>query len=208
MPANAPTRGFGILEGFLAHRRYAQADALIPEQCRNGAIVDLACGVPPLFLEHTRFAHKHGMDMRIQTNTTRSEMHLMQYDVCSTNPFPFADASADVVTMLATVEHIPKDTLPMVFREVLRILRPGGILVITTPAWWTGPLLTMFSWMRMVSRDEIEDHRQLLSQREWKRLLVESGFGAEDIRTSTFECGMNTWVTAHRDAACPAQQSR
>jgi SAM-dependent methyltransferase len=44
----------------------------------------------------------------------------------------FDDASADVVTALDVIEHVPDDVAAV--REMTRILRPGGVMVITVPA--------------------------------------------------------------------------
>ena len=44
---------------------------------------------------------------------------------------PFADASFDAVTMFDVIEHIPDDSRAMA--EVFRVLRPGGVLLVSTP---------------------------------------------------------------------------
>lgn len=45
---------------------------------------------------------------------------------------PVADGSVDVVTLFDVVEHLPDDA--GAFREALRVLRPGGHLLLTTPS--------------------------------------------------------------------------
>jgi SAM-dependent methyltransferase len=50
---------------------------------------------------------------------------------------PFADAVFDVVTSLQTIEHVWDQ--PAMIRECLRVLRPGGRLVVTTPNRLTFP---------------------------------------------------------------------
>jgi ubiquinone/menaquinone biosynthesis C-methylase UbiE len=45
---------------------------------------------------------------------------------------PLADASVDVLTALDVIEHVEGDQAAM--REFLRVLKPGGIAVITVPA--------------------------------------------------------------------------
>lgn len=44
---------------------------------------------------------------------------------------PFADASFDLVSMFDVIEHIPDDRRAIC--EALRVLRPGGHLLVTTP---------------------------------------------------------------------------
>ena len=51
----------------------------------------------------------------------------------SCTALPFADASADIVTALDVIEHIEDDRRAVA--EMLRILKPGGTMVITVPAF-------------------------------------------------------------------------
>ncbi|HVR38927.1 MAG TPA: class I SAM-dependent methyltransferase [Thermoanaerobaculia bacterium] len=44
---------------------------------------------------------------------------------------PFADASFDIILCLDTIEHVPQPHL--LGKEIMRILKPGGICMITTP---------------------------------------------------------------------------
>lgn len=44
---------------------------------------------------------------------------------------PFPDCSFDAVTMFDLLEHVPDDR--QAIRETLRVLRPGGVLLISTP---------------------------------------------------------------------------
>jgi SAM-dependent methyltransferase len=46
---------------------------------------------------------------------------------------PFADASFDRIIASEVLEHIPDDTAA--FRELARVLKPGGVLAVTVPAW-------------------------------------------------------------------------
>jgi SAM-dependent methyltransferase len=48
------------------------------------------------------------------------------------DPFPYPDASFDVVLFCETIEHLLLDPLHAL-TEINRILKPGGVLVVTTP---------------------------------------------------------------------------
>lgn len=56
-------------------------------------------------------------------------------------------ASADVVTCLSVLEHLPD--VPAACRALHRLLRPGGLLVLTVDYWdCEGPDTAHFHWMR------------------------------------------------------------
>jgi len=46
---------------------------------------------------------------------------------------PFPDESFDAITMVETFEHIYLDDRPAALAECRRVLRPGGVLVLSTP---------------------------------------------------------------------------
>jgi SAM-dependent methyltransferase len=57
---------------------------------------------------------------------------------------PFPDASFDLVTMFDLLEHVPDDAA--VAREALRVLRPGGWILVSTPdrERWRYPYYRVF----------------------------------------------------------------
>lgn len=77
---------------------------------------------------------------------------------------PFADSSFDLVALLDTVEHVADDR--SVFAECYRVLRPGGTLVVTVPAF-------MFLWSY---NDVLNQHQRRYTRRELTAKLQEQGF--------------------------------
>lgn len=72
---------------------------------------------------------------------------------------PFADASFDLITMLAVLEHL--DHPQAILNECARLLRPGGGLLLTVPSWHAKPVLQFLAFqLGVVSRDEIADHKR------------------------------------------------
>lgn len=64
----------------------------------------------------------------------RQRIELLQADA---RALPFDDASVDVAFMLDVVEHLTPPELDRAFQEVMRVLRPGGVLVVhTMPNLW------------------------------------------------------------------------
>ena len=102
----------------------------------------------------------------------------------------------DAVTMLAVIEHIEPTKIPDLLSEIRRILKPNGVLFLTTPAAWTDPLLRTLASLRLISREEIDDHKNVFTQQKLKNILADAGFN--DIQSGTFECMMNLWGLAHK----------
>jgi hypothetical protein len=59
---------------------------------------------------------------------------------------------------LAVVEHLSPTSLVSLFKNVYRTLEPNGKLIITTPAAWSNGLLRIFARIRLVSKEEIDEH--------------------------------------------------
>ena len=56
------TRGFGLLESFLARRRGSLAKSFIPLTGPKGRILDIGCGTFPSFLLSLRHQEKFAVD--------------------------------------------------------------------------------------------------------------------------------------------------
>jgi SAM-dependent methyltransferase len=196
------TRGYGLLEAFLAKKRAGMANSLIPPQLRTGSILDIGCGTVPYFLLNTSFAERYGLDKVTGggegTTAGSGNIVLANFDIEREEKVPFKDDHFNVVTMLAVFEHILPDHLPSVVKEIHRILKPGGVYILTTPAWWTDGLLWLMARMRLVSPAEIEEHKDRYTPGKISSILQQGGFAPGNIRTGYFELGMNIWATARK----------
>jgi SAM-dependent methyltransferase len=193
------TRGRGLLEGFLAKQRARRADSLIAEGFRAGRILDIGCGSYPAFLMTTKFAERHGLDrLPLAGVQPRPGVRLVEHDIANDTGLPFEDGFFDVVTMLAVFEHLETSTLSRLLLEVRRVLRPGGVYVMTTPTRWTERLLKAMASLGLVSHEEVGEHKAQYSRREVASLLLSAGFNRSHIRHGTFELGMNLWAVAEK----------
>lgn len=199
MMTEQPTRGNGLLEGFLSRKRAGVANSLIPESLRSGAILDLGCGSFPYFLSTTPFACKYAMD-RVDADSwpdvLRDEIVFVNQDVEASGSLPFDDGFFDVVTMLAVIEHFEPAVIPALLKEIRRVLKRGGILIVTTPLPWTDLLLKALSKVNLVSRSEIEEHKAAYNSEHLSSLFRLAGFFAEKMRFGHFELYMNMWGVA------------
>lgn len=195
------TRGHGSLEGYLAKRRASIANSLIQPDDRRGRILDVGCGSYPYFLAFTRFKERFGVDRVVDENKSKGNVpgvQLFQFDVDQQDTLPFPDQHFQVVTMLAVFEHIAKNRLTILLNDVRRTLKPGGMLIMTTPTGWTGPILSTLTRLGLVSEIEIGEHKDSYSKKMVMAVLAETKFKTDVIAHSYFELYMNQWVTIRK----------
>lgn len=120
------------------------------------------------------------------------ELRLVDAD----GPWPLADASFDVVWAGETIEHVA-DTAGWL-SEVRRVLRPGGRLLLSTPAH--GRLLVL--WLALSRRafqahfDPCADHLRFYTAAGLTRLLGELGFQEVSVRAAAGPPGVRRLLLA------------
>jgi SAM-dependent methyltransferase len=196
--ARTVTRGHGLLEGFLARQRTRKANALIPEPARSGRVLDIGCGTYPLFLLNTRFAERYGLDRAVPADLHEPGLSLRAHDIALAERLPFDGGYFDAVTMLAVFEHLDRPVLTRLLSEILRVLKPGGVFVMTTPAGWTDRLLKVMGAVGLVSHEEVDEHRGTYSHSQIVEIAKGAGFDEGLMRYGSFEAGLNLWLTARR----------
>jgi SAM-dependent methyltransferase len=200
MAFSTPTRGYGFLEAFLARQRSRMAERLIPVELREGRLLDIGCSVDPCFLSSAGFREKYGIDKLIEPGHAQKfaaqNILLRRYDIESGEPLPFESDFFAVVTMLAVFEHLDPLKLAGILSGIRRVIRPGGRLVLTTPAAWTDSLLRTMARLHLVSPEEIGEHKDAYTFRKIAALLEQAGFPAPGFRFGYFELHMNIWAIA------------
>jgi SAM-dependent methyltransferase len=199
------TRGYGLLEGFLARQRVKLALSQIPPSYKKGSILDIGCGRYPLFLLKSGFSKRFGLDKVFKEgwDSEKKEITLINCDVSKEQGLPFKSDYFEVVTMLAVFEHIEPERLVPVLSEINRVLKPGGLYIMTTPAVWTDRLLGLMARLRLVSRAEIEDHKDAYSLSRISSILIEAGFSEKNIQTGHFQIFLNSWARAEKITTAP-----
>lgn len=199
--APPPTRGGGLLEGWLSRKRAAQANALVPGPLRAGAVLDIGCGSYPLFLASTRFGRRVGVDRHASQAISApgtEGIELIDFDMNTADRLPFDDATFQVATMLAVFEHLRTDRLINVLNEAGRVLVPGGVLVMTTPSNLAEPVLKVMKHLRLVSAEEIEEHEDHYTPAKVRAILAQTAMVAWPTRIGRFELGLNLWITVQK----------
>lgn len=106
-------------------RRVVAGATIVDAGCSSGYLLaDLRAALPGAFLI--------GVDLvaegLVEAHREVPEAALLLADVCE---LPLGDASADAVTCVNLLEHVPNDVDAL--RELRRILRPGGTAVVVVP---------------------------------------------------------------------------
>ena len=178
-----------FLDRFIQRLRYRQVIRFIPQ---GAVLADLGCGSGD-FLRYMskRISFGYGVDIMIKSSDAGQNLLFHERDLNA--KIPLDDASMDVVSALAVLEHL-RD--PVAFlAEVLRVLRPGGHCIVTTPAPAAKPLLELLAFkFKIISEKDIRDHKDYYGRDRLNQLF--SAF--EEVRIEHFQFGLNTIVIARK----------
>jgi len=133
-------------------------------------ILDVGCGTGTMLAYLSSFGHVQGVDIDEEAVGYCHERGLLSVSLGEAANLPFPDGTFDLVTALDVVEHLDDDAAA--FREMRRVLRPGGHLLVTVPA-------NPFLWG---DQDEVNLHKRRYVARELRDRLTASGL--EVIRLS------------------------
>lgn len=112
----------------------------------GGTLVDVGCGTGALWdFARDRFDRYAGVDVvRYEGFPADGAFHEVDLE---TGRVPLPDGSADVVVAVEAIEHVEN---PRAFvRELARLARPGGLVVVTTPNQ-----LSLLSKLTLVLRNQ------------------------------------------------------
>lgn len=136
-------------------------------------ILDLGSGAGNMAHHLAHYGHVTGLDNNARPLAVAAQRGL---DVCqaSGSQMPFRDEAFDLIALLDTVEHIQDEM--GVFEECHRILKLGGKLMITVPA---------FQWLWSYN-DEINNHQRRYEATELEQKLTSCGFKVKRISYNNF----------------------
>lgn len=98
---------------------------------KGGRLLDLGGG----WGAHAHIAANLGFDV-ISLDREPATV-AVNYKICdiTKDTFPVTSSSIDVVFSKSVIEHFYIRELPHIMGEVLRVLKPGGVIVVLTPDW-------------------------------------------------------------------------
>ena len=195
-------RGYGPLDLFLAKKRCKIAARYMKSVLRRERVLDIGCGSYPLFLTKINFEEKYGLD-KMAWPVTGNTGHppgiiFVKHDIENKAELPFREDFFDVVTMLAVFEHIEPDKLINILKEIRRILKPGGRFFLTTPAPRADKLLRFMAKCRLISSEEIDEHKSAYNHTALIGYMEKAGFAGEKMKSGYFELFLNIWFYADK----------
>ena len=142
-----------FFEKFLCELRFGKVIKHIPA---NSKILDVGCGHKGklLYKIRNKISAGFGIDISVDQEHQDDKITLIKHDL--TQPLPFENNSFDAVTSLANLEHLENPS--QVLQEIHRVLKPGGILLLTAPSIYGKPILELLAFLGIISRQEIKDH--------------------------------------------------
>jgi SAM-dependent methyltransferase len=134
---------------------------------RRPRILDVGCGTGANLLMLSEYGDAEGVDVSEDALAFCRERGLEKVRLGAAEDLPYEDGTFDLVTAFDVVEHIDDDLAGL--REMRRVLRPGGRVLLFVPTF-------MFLWGL---QDDVSNHRRRYRLPELQRVLEQAGFEIE-----------------------------
>lgn len=150
----------------------ALAESLAGAPSDGRRLLDIGCGTGTMLAEFGRFGTVQGVDGELAAVEFCHRRGRPEVQQATATDLPFDDASFDLATLTDVIEHIDDDRA--VLAEAARVLRPGGSVLVTVPAY-------QWMWGR---HDEIAHHKRRYTRPRLLAALADGGL--ETVRTTYF----------------------
>ncbi|MEW6741194.1 MAG: class I SAM-dependent methyltransferase [Planctomycetota bacterium] len=131
---------------------------------RGLRLLDVGCGVGGMMTELRSFGEPLGIDLDLTMVRMCRERGFSGAFLGSGEALPVADGSLDLVTFFDCIEHIDDDEATL--RGALRVLKPGGLLFLSVPA---------FQFL-YANNDRVAHHKRRYRLRPLREKLRRAGF--------------------------------
>ena len=180
------------LDRLLRRWRFAKARPFVRPGDR---VLDIGCADGALFRYlRARASGGVGLDPTLRRPFRRGSYQLL--------PRAFPDGPEDlgsfeVISMLATLEHIPEQSWPALRTRCLSLLRPGGRLVITVPSPAVDTILHLLLRLKLIRGMGVHEHHGF-DPSDTLRIFSAPGFRL--MKRGTFQLGLNNLFVFERAA--------
>jgi SAM-dependent methyltransferase len=149
---------------YRGRRRVLRAELERLPLAPGSRLLDAGCGSGRTLDELARYGRVSGVDLSPEAVGLARRRGHDDVQVAYVEELPFADATFDVVTCLDVVEHTPDDRATLA--ELRRVTRPGGLLLVTVPAYQA-----LWSW-----HDEVNLHFRRYDRSSLRAAAREAGW--------------------------------
>ncbi len=183
-----------FFESIFRKLRIGKVLSLIPG---NSIVCDVGCGPGGVLLKSIRDKISYGYGFDNLVEKSEFDNILLQKLNLDREALPLEDSSMDVVTALAVLEHFENPLF--ILQQIFRILKPGGILLLTTPTPMAKPVLELLAYkLNLINKREIDEHKHYFNREELMDIHIKAGFQREKITCRLFEVGFNSFVRAEK----------
>jgi len=119
-------------------------------------VLDVGCGTGGMLDRLQPFGEVLGLDLEATALAFCRQRGYTRLVQASATAMPFAADTFDVAVALDVLEHIPDHAAAA--REIARVLKPGGALFVTVPAYrslWSGHDVALMHQRRYVAREVV-----------------------------------------------------
>jgi len=158
---------------FVARRKLVSSMlfGLVKSPAERTTILDVGCGTGLNVSVFSKFGQVYGADSSLEALALAQSRGVKNVVLTDVEMLDFPDEKFDIVTALDVLEHTDNDQAAL--REMWRVLKPGGKLVVTVPAYG-------FLW---TEHDEALHHRRRYTAYELRNKMTTVGF---DVQRSTY----------------------
>jgi SAM-dependent methyltransferase len=136
----------------------------LPRRGSDASVLDVGCGTGTMLGYLSRYGAAQGVDASAEAVRFCRERGVQAVHQAAGASLPFESASFDLVTALDVVEHVDDDL--MLLRELRRVTRAGGMLLVSVPAY-------QFLWGL---QDEISHHRRRYRATMLRERMAQTGW--------------------------------
>ena len=183
-----------LLEPILRKFRLKKIMAVIKAET-DCHLLDVGCGFKYSLLKCAEPFIRRGVGVDFKVEEVNTEI-LSTHRIVLLDQLDFPDREFTIVTMLAVLEHLAHPV--QICREISRVLRPGGKLLLTVPSRRAKPVLEFLAYkVGVVSEAEIRDHKKYYNKADLMELFAQIE-DLEIISHSTFQLGMNNYCVVQK----------
>ena len=169
---------------FVGRRRLFAREIIRADVSRAARALDVgtSTGTNLRMLRDLGFSDVEGLDLSEEAIRYCAEKALgpvREGDICA---MPFGDGSFDLILATDVIEHVEDDRLAL--SEVARALKPGGLAIITVPAFQ----------MLYGLQDRVAQHRRRYRKRDLVEKIRASGLELESIYYFNYVLFLPVWL--------------